>query len=205
MSRPLGLRRGALPGPPTLELTEDLLRVVQLALDVVNSRDPSGARELIGDLGAVRLIVSDHPWPVPEATESDVEALRGLRDRLTGVVADPGQGVRVLAELLTVHPPTFTLATAVDGTPALVIGTPSGRLVDTLAAQMSVALSAFFRDGGAVRIGECGGPGCANLALVREHAPGFCSPYCRTRAAAPASAPLAHRRPPTAARGRRRP
>ena len=205
MSGPLQARRApALPG--TLALSDDLLRIVQLAADLVNSVDPVGARELIADVDAVRYVMSDHPWPLPPARAADVGDVHELRRRLTLVLTEPAspRSQQLLDELLTVHPPTFELGTAVDGSPALLIGTATGTLAATVATQMSLALSAFLRDGGADRITECGGPECRNVAIERPEVGAYCSPYCLSRDAG-SERPASGRPPRGPWRGHRRP
>jgi hypothetical protein len=204
MSGPLQTRRTTVP--VRLELTDDLLRIVQLAADLVNSVDRSGQREMIGDVDALSYVVSDHPWPLPPARDDDVPAVQVLRSRLTDVFAAPAapSSQQLLDELLTAHPPTFEVTAAVDGSQALVIGTATEALAPTLGTQMSLALSAFLRDGGASRITTCDGTGCTNIAIERVDVGAFCSPYCQSRPArndrptsprSPGGAPRAHRRP----------
>jgi hypothetical protein len=205
MSGPLQTRRTT-DLPVRLELSEDLLRIVQLAADLVNSVDRTGAREMIGDVDALSYVVSDHPWPLPPAREDDVPAVQALRSQLTDVFAAPAEpgSQQLLDELLATHPPTFEVAAAVDGSQALVIRTDDGTLAPTLGTQMSLALSAFLRDGGASRITTCDGTGCTNIAIERPDEGAFCSPHCRSRGArtdrptsprSPGGAPRAHRRP----------
>ena len=205
MSGPLQTRRTT-SLPAGLELTDDLLRIVQLAADLVNSVDRSGQREMIGDVDALRYVVSDHPWPLPPAQEDDVPAVHVLRSRLTDVFAAPAEpgSQQLLDELLTAHPPTFEVAAAVDGTQALVIGTATRALAPTLGTQMSLALSAFLRDGGASRITSCGGPDCTNIAIERPGVGAFCSPHCLSRGAR-RDRPTSPRSPGGAPRARRRP
>jgi hypothetical protein len=204
MSGPLGTRRTTLP--VRLELSDDLLRIVQLAADLVNSVDRTGRREVIGDVEALRYVVSDHPWPLPPARDDDVAAVQVLRSRLTDVFAAPAEpgSQQLLDELLAAHPPTFELTAAVDGSTALVIGTATEALAPTLGTQMSLALSAFLRDGGASRITSCGGPDCTNIAIERPEVGAFCSPHCLsagsrnhrpTSPRPPGGASRAHRRP----------
>jgi hypothetical protein len=205
MSGPLQTRRTT-DLPVRLELSDDLLRIVQLAADLVNSVDRSGQREMIGDVDALSYVVSDHPWPLPPARDDDVPAVQVLRSRLTDVFAAPAapSSQQLLDELLTAHPPTFEVTAAVDGSQALVIGTATEALAPTLGTQMSLALSAFLRDGGASRITTCDGTGCTNIAIERVDVGAFCSPYCQSRPArndrptsprSPGGAPRAHRRP----------
>ena len=205
MSGPLQTRRTTAL-PVRLELSDDLLRIVQLAADLVNSVDRTGQRELIGDVDALSYVVSDHPWPLPPAQDDDVPAVHVLRSRLTDVFAAPDEpgSQQVLGELLAAHPPTFEVTAAVDGSQALVIGTAAEALAPTLGTQMSLALSAFLRDGGAARITSCGGPECTNIAIERPEVGAFCSPHCQSRGArkdrptsprSPGGTPRAHRRP----------
>jgi hypothetical protein len=192
--------------PVRLELSEDLLRIVQLAADLVNSVDRTGEREMIGDVDALTYVVSDHPWPLPPARDDDVPAVQALRSQLTDVFAAPqaAGSQQVLDELLAAHPPTFEVTAAVDGSQALVIGTEPAALAPTLGTQMSLALSAFLRDGGASRITTCGGTGCTNIAIERPDVGAFCSPHCLSRSGRnerptsprpPGGASRAHRRP----------
>ena len=205
MSGPLQTRRTP-PVPVRLELSDDLLRIVQLAADLVNSVDRTGRREMIGDTDALSYVVSDHPWPLPPARDDDVPAVQALRSRLTDVFAAPAEpgSQQVLDELLTAHPPTFEVAAAVDGSQALVIRTADDALAPTLGTQMSLALSAFLRDGGAGRITTCGGPECTNVAIERPEVGAFCSPHCLGRGA-PKDRPTSPRSPGGAPRARRRP
>jgi hypothetical protein len=205
MSGPLQTRRvPALAG--TLAMSEDLLRIVQLAADLVNSFDPAGPRDLIPDVDGVSYVVSDHPWPLPPVREEDVAALQELRGRLARVFAEPAatSSQQLLDELLTIHPPTFALGAAADGSQALLVGTDDGALAPTLATQMSLALSAFLRDGGADRITACEGPGCQNVAIERPDIGAYCSPYCLSRGAR-SERPASGRPPRGATRGHRRP
>lgn len=205
MSGPLQTRRTT-PLPVRLELSGDLLRIVQLAADLVNSVDRTGQREMIGDVDALSYVVSDHPWPLPPARDDDVPAAQVLRSRLTEVFAAPAEprSQQLLDDLLTAYPPTFEVTAAVDGSQALVIGTATEALAPTLGTQMSLALSAFLRDGGASRITTCDGPGCTSIAIERPDLGAFCSPHCQSRGArtdrptsprSPGGAPRAHRRP----------
>jgi hypothetical protein len=205
MSGPLQVR-GTPELPGTLALSADLLRIVQLAADLVNSVDPAGVRELIPDVDALSYVVSDHPWPLPPARKDDVPAVQQLRTQLTQVLVAPNdpRSQQLLDELLRMHPPTFELGAAVDGSQALLVSTAATALAPTLATQMSLALSAFLRDGGADRITSCDGPECHNIAIEHPEVGAYCSPYClsrRVRSDRPATA-----RPPQGApRGTRRP
>ena len=204
MSGPLETRRTTLP--VRLELSDDLLQIVQLAADLVNSVDRTGRREVIGDVDALSYVVSDHPWPLPPARDDDVAAVQVLRSRLTDVLTAPTEpgSQQLLDELLAAHPPTFEVAAAVDGSQALVIGTSAHALAPTLGTQMSLALTAFLGDGGASRITSCGGPGCTNIAIERPDVGAFCSPHCLSRGARP-DRPTSPRPPGGASRARRRP
>jgi hypothetical protein len=163
--------------PRGLTLTDDLVRIAVIAGDLVNSRRLLTGEDFLRDTASLDYVVSDHPWPVPAATDADLTAARRLRDRLERVFRR-GE-VEALDELLLEHPPVLALGAAGESTPQLLVGTTAAGLAPLLTAQFALALSVFLADPDAGSLEACAGPDCDNVAVRRGAAPPTCSDRCR--------------------------
>jgi hypothetical protein len=171
--------RAAAALPRGLALTDDLVRIAVIAGDLVNSRHPLSNQDLLRDPAALDYVVSDHPWPVPAATETDLEGARVLRARLDRIFR---QGdLDVLDALLLEHPPVLALGAAVAGVaPELTVTTTRAGLVPLLAAQFALALSLLLAEPESGSLELCEGPDCDNVAVRRGTAAPACSDRCRS-------------------------
>jgi predicted RNA-binding Zn ribbon-like protein len=188
--------RSAPPLPAGLALDEDLLRIVVLAGDLVNSYDPVRGRELLTDADALAYILSDHPWMLPPPTPADVAPARDLRGRLDRVFRQAAYDE--VDALLVASPPTLALGATADGGRRLLVHAAAGALVPSLAAHMSLALALFLADGTAGRLDVCDAGDCSNVAVRRSSGDAFCSPRCtnlRPRAATRPPVPRSGRPP----------
>jgi hypothetical protein len=131
--------------PRGLALTDDLVRIAVIAGDLVNTRRARGGEDFLRDAKALDFTVSDHPWPLPAATEDDVARARVLRDRLERVFREAAYDQLDL--MLLEHPPVLALGTVEEnGAPRLLVGTHAPDLSAVLTAQLALALSVFLAD-----------------------------------------------------------
>lgn len=186
--------RPAPPLPAGLALDDDLLRIVVLAGDLVNSYDPVRDRDLLTDADALGYILSDHPWVLPAPTPDDVAPARALRARLDRVFRQAAYDE--VDALLVEAPPSLVLGATADGGRRLLVHAAGGELVPSLTAHMSLALALFLADGRAGRLDVCDGLDCSNVAVRRSSGDAFCSPRC-TELRGPAAS-----RPPSPRAGR---
>jgi predicted RNA-binding Zn ribbon-like protein len=182
--------------PAGLALDDDLLRIVVLAGDLVNSYDPVRDRDLLTDADSLAYILSDHPWLLPAPTPADVAPARALRGRLDRVFRLAAYDE--VDALLVESPPTLVLGETADGGRRLLVHASGGALVPSLAAHMSLALALFLADGRAGRLDVCDAGDCSNVAVRRSSGEAFCSPRCTNLRVKPATRPPAPRtsRPP---------
>lgn len=183
---------GAAVGFPVDWLEHDLSQPatdLDLAVLLINSWDllddpPDRLRDLAWLGAALRAV--GHDRLADELSESDVPALRRLRDRLRPAFEATGD-----ATAAAVLNPLVIRARAVpvlvaDSAGVKVLVAPERSGVDALAARLPAALVTFIGERGVRRLGTCAaGPcTCAFIDRTRARTRRFCCTYCNDREAA---------------------
>jgi predicted RNA-binding Zn ribbon-like protein len=163
---------------------------LDLVVLLVNSYDvlddpPDRLRDLHWFAGALRAV--GHGALADSLAESDVPALRRLRDRLRRVfeVGDMTAVAEVLNPLLTRSRAVPLLVPGGTGGAHLAVA-PDRTGISALQARLPSALAAFVAASGAQRLGTCAGDpcSCAFVDRTRGGTRRFCCSICNDRTAA---------------------
>lgn len=161
---------------------------VQLATDLVNTRDPVDESDRIADvtgLGAFLDEVAEHLWhPDWVVTEDDVEEVRRLRLQLRAVfnAGSDGEAADLLNTVLT-NTGASPHVSVHGGTPHLHFE-PEGRGVAAwLGAVAAMGLSVVLCDHGSKRLGVCNSSTCQDVFIdtSRNCSRRYCSDTCSSR------------------------
>ncbi|MEU6035904.1 ABATE domain-containing protein [Actinomadura sp. NPDC047616] len=172
----------------------DLSSYADLALDLVNTRHPSG--DGLGDLDGLQALLAHRPHLGGRITRRDLDAMRELRDELRAVFAAADRGdeedaAERLNALLIQHPVHPQLS-GHDAQGWHLHLNEGGSIPDRYAARAAMGLAVHISDRGMAGLGICAAEGCDRVYLdttgdpSRHHCP----------AHTPRATAAAHHHPP---------
>ena len=154
---------------------------VVTAVDLVNTYDPeTGADEMTGTEDLRRFLVAHQDSYVRPISEADLDAVRGLRQRLRSAFtsADLDAVVGLLNDLLT-EANAVPQLTGHGGEPMHFHYVPyEASLVAHIAAESAMGLAIVVRDGGLERLAVCAATGCSRVFVdtSRNRSRRYCDP-----------------------------
>lgn len=164
-------------------------RPAQLAVDLVNTDETD--RDEIATLADLRLFLEGfedlRPPSIETAPESELVAIRALRDRLRQVfdAGDELTAMRHLNEILAGNEATVRLSMHDGELPHLHFEPVSSSIASWLAAMTSTALAGVMVEHGISRFGSCQASRCRDVFIdtTRNRSRIHCGSNCSTREA----------------------
>lgn len=162
---------------------------LDLAVDLVNTYDPSDGTDALSDPAALMAFVRDHlVTAVQRATNKDLAEIKELRARLREVFEsrDDRSAVKILNRLLAESGARPELTNHNDKPWHLHYSPPGTPLAPMIAADAAMALSIVIAEDGFERLRTCNGERCQDVFvdLSKNRSRLYCSPtVCGNRAA----------------------
>lgn len=161
---------------------------VQLAIDLVNTRDVVSGQDSLADVGGLRSFlagIDEELWhPEWELTETDVANVRQMRERLRSVFEadDDAAAAAVLNEVLSDARAT-PMVSVHGGRPHLHFEPEDADVAAWLAAVAAMGLSVVVCDHGSDRLGGCDADQCRDVYVdtSRNRSRRYCSDTCASR------------------------
>lgn len=161
---------------------------VQLAIDLVNTRDTVSGADRLEELDGLRTLLSgtaaELGAPAWDLAEHDLAEVREVRERLRRVFATDGDedAAAVLNELLGEARATPTVSVH-GGRPHLHFEPEGATPAAWLASVTAMGLSVVVCDHGSDRLGVCDAHQCADVYVdtSRNRSRRYCSDTCSTR------------------------
>ncbi|MFF5258990.1 CGNR zinc finger domain-containing protein [Actinomadura viridis] len=177
----------------------DLASYADLAIDLVNTRDPAG--DALRDLDGLRALLDGRPHLGGRVGHRDLDCMRALRTQLRAIFTAAGAGdeetaVDRLNSLLIQHPIHPQLSRCGDGTAWHVHLNEGGSVPDRYAARAAMGLAVRIGEQGADRLGVCRADGCDHVFFdtTAGRSRRYCSDRCARRTGVAAAAPPARPR-----------
>jgi predicted RNA-binding Zn ribbon-like protein len=170
-------------------LDHDSILALGAAVTLVNTDDREAGTDALDTVAALARYLDDENISGERAgTESELRAVRRLRDRLRQVfeAADEGDRDRVIDDLNRLIADAGALPHLVehDGEPLHLHFTPPDAPVHhRLGAEMAIALAQVVCDSGLDRLRICESPGCGSVLvdLSRNRSRRYCDTQCANR------------------------
>lgn len=162
---------------------------VQLAMDLVNTRDPVSSDDRLSDLDGLRRFLDDvgeHLWhPSWRLTEADLEEVRGLRLRLRSVfnADDDADAAAILNEILSASRATPMVSVHEGAEPHLHFEPEGAGVAAWASAVTAMGLAVVLCDYGSERLGVCGSSTCEDVYIdtSRNRSRRYCTDKCASR------------------------
>jgi predicted RNA-binding Zn ribbon-like protein len=167
----------------------DLASYADLVIQLVNTERPNSPDgDGLGDLDALRQLLTARPHLSGRVGREDLDAMRGLRGDLRSIFEEVAEGrdeeaVERLNSLLIQHP-IHPQISGHDGQRWHLHITESGSVPDRFAAGAVMGLAVLITDIGINRLGICQAPPCRNVFFdtSSNRSRRYCSERCASRA-----------------------
>ncbi len=161
---------------------------VQMAVDLVNTRDPRSGEERLNEAADVLALVSpfEEAWAHPDwdITEADIHELRALRARLREVfwAGDAESAVNVINDILD-DVAAIPRVSVHHGDPHLHFDSLTATPARWLGSVAAMGLAVVLVDHGVERFGVCASSRCDDVFLdtSRNRSRRHCSDTCSSR------------------------
>ncbi|MGH2740808.1 MAG: CGNR zinc finger domain-containing protein [Actinomycetota bacterium] len=171
-----------------MEFTGYANRCVKLAVDLVNSENPVKGNDYLPDRAALSRLLRRHSVSYRRAiSDTDLKAVRALRERLRGVFGAGSERAAVEAlNSLLVESGSLPQLTGHDGEPwHLHFAPQDAPLAERLAAEAAMGLASIVNEHGFERLRACERDDCVDVFvdMSRNRSRRYCNPeVCGNRA-----------------------